>query len=167
MIRHFIDLFDLTAETARELIDRAVALKGQDQQGKRPPYLAGRTLAAQPRAGRVRRYTAGLIGPSARLVSNQTPMCRPEAGTVRRPSSTRVRCPQEVRREASTSTHCDTVVLRRSAGKGERARRAGKRTMRPRSSSHSFRRSASMPLRRVTTGVCANIGCSSCAARRL
>src|SRR3954469_1135058 len=44
MIRHFIDLFDLPAEAARELIDRAVALKAQDQQGKRPPYLPGRTL---------------------------------------------------------------------------------------------------------------------------
>lgn len=44
MIRHFIDLFDLSAETTRDLIDRAIELKQRDQQGDRPPYLAGRTL---------------------------------------------------------------------------------------------------------------------------
>lgn len=44
MIRHFLDLFDLTPDAARELIGRAIALKQHDQQGQRPSYLAGRTL---------------------------------------------------------------------------------------------------------------------------
>ncbi|WP_406695746.1 ornithine carbamoyltransferase [Singulisphaera sp. Ch08] len=44
MIRHFIDLFDLSAEAAVDLIDRAIDLKRHDQQGHRPPYLEGRTL---------------------------------------------------------------------------------------------------------------------------
>src|SRR5215211_4364978 len=44
MVRHLIDLFDLTAEMARDVIDRAIDLKRHDQQGNRPPYLAGRTL---------------------------------------------------------------------------------------------------------------------------
>src|SRR4051812_37356017 len=44
MARHFIDLFDLPAEVARDLIGRAIDLKRQDQEGLRPPYLAGRTL---------------------------------------------------------------------------------------------------------------------------
>jgi ornithine carbamoyltransferase len=44
MIRHFVDLFDLPAETARELLSRAAELKRDDQQGQRPLYLSGRTL---------------------------------------------------------------------------------------------------------------------------
>ncbi len=44
MIRHLIDLFDLSAEAAVDLIDRAIDLKRHDQQGHRPPYLEGRTL---------------------------------------------------------------------------------------------------------------------------
>jgi ornithine carbamoyltransferase len=44
MIRHFVDLFDLQAETARELLSRAAGLKRDDQQGRRPLYLSGRTL---------------------------------------------------------------------------------------------------------------------------
>lgn len=44
MIRHFIELFDLSAEAAVDLIDRAIELKRHDQQGHRPPYLEGRTL---------------------------------------------------------------------------------------------------------------------------
>lgn len=44
MIRHFIELFDLSAEATLDLIDRAIDLKRHDQQGHRPPYLEGRTL---------------------------------------------------------------------------------------------------------------------------
>ncbi len=44
MIRHFIDLFELPAETARELLNRAIELKREEQQGNRPAYLPGRTL---------------------------------------------------------------------------------------------------------------------------
>ncbi|SIO60984.1 ornithine carbamoyltransferase [Singulisphaera sp. GP187] len=44
MIRHFVDLFDLSAEATVDLIDRAIDLKRLDQQGHRPPYLEGRTL---------------------------------------------------------------------------------------------------------------------------
>jgi ornithine carbamoyltransferase len=44
MIRHFVDLFDLSAETARDLLQRAAELKRDDQQGQRPLYLSGRTL---------------------------------------------------------------------------------------------------------------------------
>jgi ornithine carbamoyltransferase len=44
MIRHFVDLFDLSPENARDLIARAIDLKREDQRGYRPPYLAGRTL---------------------------------------------------------------------------------------------------------------------------
>src|SRR4051794_10233570 len=44
MIRHFIDLFDLQADAARELLQRAGELKRDDQQGQRPLHLSGRTL---------------------------------------------------------------------------------------------------------------------------
>jgi ornithine carbamoyltransferase len=44
MIRHFLDLFEISPEVARDLIDRASELKRDDQRGHRPPYLAGRTL---------------------------------------------------------------------------------------------------------------------------
>src|SRR4051794_32180432 len=44
MIRHFADLFDLQPDAARDLLGRAVELKGLDQRGQRPLYLSGRTL---------------------------------------------------------------------------------------------------------------------------
>jgi ornithine carbamoyltransferase len=44
MIRHFVDLFDLQADAARDLLRRAAELKRDDQQGQRPLYLSGRTL---------------------------------------------------------------------------------------------------------------------------
>jgi ornithine carbamoyltransferase len=44
MIRHFVDLFDLSAEPARDLLRRAAELKHDEQQGQRPLYLSGRTL---------------------------------------------------------------------------------------------------------------------------
>ncbi|HEV3122048.1 MAG TPA: ornithine carbamoyltransferase [Isosphaeraceae bacterium] len=44
MIRHFVDVFDLQPHEARALIDRALALKREDREGKRPAILAGRTL---------------------------------------------------------------------------------------------------------------------------
>src|SRR3954462_2503068 len=44
MIRHFVDLFELPADTARDLLRRATELKSDDQQGQRPLYLSGRTL---------------------------------------------------------------------------------------------------------------------------
>src|SRR4051794_8213064 len=44
MPRHFVDLFDLSSEEARELLDRATALKRDDASGQRPALLAGRTL---------------------------------------------------------------------------------------------------------------------------
>jgi ornithine carbamoyltransferase len=44
MIRHLIDLFDLSPENARDILDHALALKCEDQRGNRPPYLAGRSL---------------------------------------------------------------------------------------------------------------------------
>jgi ornithine carbamoyltransferase len=44
MIRHFVDLFELPADTAGDLLQRAAELKRDDQQGQRPPYLSGRTL---------------------------------------------------------------------------------------------------------------------------
>ncbi len=44
MIRHFTDLFDVSSETAANLIAQAIELKRQDQEGNRPPHLAGRTL---------------------------------------------------------------------------------------------------------------------------
>src|SRR5947209_5300146 len=44
MIRHFVDLFELSADNARDLLQRAAELKRDDQQGQRPLYLSGRTL---------------------------------------------------------------------------------------------------------------------------
>jgi ornithine carbamoyltransferase len=44
MIHHFVDLFELPRACARELLDRAAALKRDDQRGQRPLYLSGRTL---------------------------------------------------------------------------------------------------------------------------
>jgi ornithine carbamoyltransferase len=42
--RHFIDLFDINAIEAAELLDRASTLKREDRLGDRPQLLAGRTL---------------------------------------------------------------------------------------------------------------------------
>ena len=44
MPRHFVDLFDLSAAEARELIDRAIVLKRDEKRGQRPLLLAGRSL---------------------------------------------------------------------------------------------------------------------------
>src|SRR5262249_1069125 len=44
MIHHFVDLFELAAPSARELLDHAAALKRDEQRGRRPLYLSGRTL---------------------------------------------------------------------------------------------------------------------------
>src|SRR5262249_11998610 len=44
MLRHFVDLLDLTPEEARTLIDRALELKRAERLGDRPPLLSGRTL---------------------------------------------------------------------------------------------------------------------------
>jgi ornithine carbamoyltransferase len=44
MIRHFVDLFDLPADHARELLQRAAELKRDEQRGRRPLHLSGRTL---------------------------------------------------------------------------------------------------------------------------
>ena len=44
MLRHFVDLLDLTADEARMLIDRAIQLKRTGRFGDRPPLLSGRTL---------------------------------------------------------------------------------------------------------------------------
>lgn len=44
MIRHFVDLFDVSPDEARALLDRALALKQDDRQGRRPTLLPGRTL---------------------------------------------------------------------------------------------------------------------------
>ena len=44
MVRHFIDLFDINALEAAELLDRASTLKREDRLGDRPQWLAGRTL---------------------------------------------------------------------------------------------------------------------------
>ncbi len=44
MVRHFIDLFDINAHEAAELLDRASTLKSEDRLGDRPQLLAGRTL---------------------------------------------------------------------------------------------------------------------------
>ena len=45
MLRHFLDLFDINAAEAADLLDQAAALKRDDRQhGQRPPVLAGRTL---------------------------------------------------------------------------------------------------------------------------
>jgi len=44
MVRHFVDLFDLSADDARELLRRASQLKREFSDGLRTPYLPGRTL---------------------------------------------------------------------------------------------------------------------------
>src|SRR3954468_11848384 len=44
MIRHFVDLFELSTDTARDLLQRAAELKRDDQRGQRPLFLSGRTL---------------------------------------------------------------------------------------------------------------------------
>ncbi len=44
MTRHFIDLFDINAVEAAELLDRAATLKREDRLGDRPQLLSGRTL---------------------------------------------------------------------------------------------------------------------------
>lgn len=44
MVRHFIDLFDLSSDDARELLRRAGELKRELAEGVRAPYLPGRTL---------------------------------------------------------------------------------------------------------------------------
>jgi ornithine carbamoyltransferase len=44
MVRHFLDLFDVSAESARALVDRALRLKRDLEAGRRPDYLARRTL---------------------------------------------------------------------------------------------------------------------------
>ncbi|WP_435009246.1 ornithine carbamoyltransferase [Tundrisphaera lichenicola] len=45
MVRHFIDLFDITADEAATMLDRAASLKSEDRRhGARSPMLAGRTL---------------------------------------------------------------------------------------------------------------------------
>lgn len=44
MCRHFLDLFDITADEARSLLERAKALKREGRGGDRPAFLAGRTL---------------------------------------------------------------------------------------------------------------------------
>jgi ornithine carbamoyltransferase len=44
MPRHFVNLFDLTSQEACRLLERASALKGEFQKGRRPSTLAGRTL---------------------------------------------------------------------------------------------------------------------------
>jgi ornithine carbamoyltransferase len=44
MLRHFLDLLDLSTDDARGLIDRAIGLKRAERRGERPPFLSGRTL---------------------------------------------------------------------------------------------------------------------------
>src|SRR4051812_10208539 len=44
MVRHFVDLFDLSPDEARELLRRAGELKHELAEGVRAPYLPGRTL---------------------------------------------------------------------------------------------------------------------------
>jgi ornithine carbamoyltransferase len=44
MPRHFLDVFGLTADEARRLIDESIQLKRHEQRGRRPPLLPGRTL---------------------------------------------------------------------------------------------------------------------------
>jgi ornithine carbamoyltransferase len=44
MVRHFVDLFELSSDDARVLLRRAAELKRQYSQGVRTPYLPGRTL---------------------------------------------------------------------------------------------------------------------------
>src|SRR5205807_8883661 len=44
MLRHFVDLFDLSPLEAHALIERAIQLKRDERQRERPPLLSGRTL---------------------------------------------------------------------------------------------------------------------------
>ncbi|HKI18738.1 MAG TPA: ornithine carbamoyltransferase [Isosphaeraceae bacterium] len=44
MPRHFLDLLDLSEGEARWLIDQSIQLKRDEQRGRRPPLLSGRTL---------------------------------------------------------------------------------------------------------------------------
>src|SRR3954469_23387966 len=44
MVRHFVDLFDLTCDDARTLLTRASDLKREYASGVRAAYLPGRTL---------------------------------------------------------------------------------------------------------------------------
>jgi ornithine carbamoyltransferase len=44
MPRHFVDLFELSPQEARDLLRRAAELKANDRKGTRPAFLAGRTL---------------------------------------------------------------------------------------------------------------------------
>jgi ornithine carbamoyltransferase len=44
MPRHFLDLTEITPAEARRLIDRAIEIKRDEQSGRRPPVLSGRTL---------------------------------------------------------------------------------------------------------------------------
>jgi ornithine carbamoyltransferase len=44
MLRHFVELFDLSPGSARDLLLRAIELKRADRTGRRPPYLSGRAL---------------------------------------------------------------------------------------------------------------------------
>jgi ornithine carbamoyltransferase len=44
MNRHFVDLFELTEDDARTLLDHAIELKRDHAEGIRTPYLPGRTL---------------------------------------------------------------------------------------------------------------------------
>jgi ornithine carbamoyltransferase len=44
MLRHFVDLFDLSPAEANSLIESAIQLKSEERRGARPPLLAGRTL---------------------------------------------------------------------------------------------------------------------------
>jgi ornithine carbamoyltransferase len=44
MVRHFLDLFDLTPESARDLLRHALELKRSPAKGERPQHLQGRTL---------------------------------------------------------------------------------------------------------------------------
>ena len=44
MPRHFLDLMEITPAEARRLIDQSIAIKRDEQAGRRPPLLSGRTL---------------------------------------------------------------------------------------------------------------------------
>lgn len=44
MVRHLVDLFDLSSDDARLLLRRAALLKSRFEKGERVPYLPGRTL---------------------------------------------------------------------------------------------------------------------------
>ena len=44
MPRHFLDLLDISAAEARRLVDQSIEIKRDDQAGRRPLVLSGRTL---------------------------------------------------------------------------------------------------------------------------